>query len=169
MTLWQMLTSVAYLLIYPWHWFWWLLVLDYFTWTEEVHRKSKRTQLYFKLLRICHSFNLSRGWFHRWDLRRIVMHLEPSSWQPFDWFLGNTGRTSFVPLFLGCLRHPRCLRLVDCWHHGQSHCCYCLQNSTRTCCIHQTSVWPSKKKYLLVDISAFNTMYDDWTKMVGSH
>ena len=36
MTLWQMLTSVAYLLIYPWHWFWWLLVLDYFTWTEEV-------------------------------------------------------------------------------------------------------------------------------------
>ena len=36
MTLWQMLTSVTYLLIYPWHWFWWLLVLDYFTWTEEV-------------------------------------------------------------------------------------------------------------------------------------
>ena len=37
MTLWQMLTSVAYLLIYPWHWFWWLLVLDYFTWTEKVY------------------------------------------------------------------------------------------------------------------------------------
>ena len=35
-TLWQILTSVAYLLIYPWHWFWWLLVMDYFTWMGEV-------------------------------------------------------------------------------------------------------------------------------------
>ena len=36
MTLWQLLTSVAYLLIYPWHWFWWSLVLDDFTCVEEL-------------------------------------------------------------------------------------------------------------------------------------
>ena len=42
MTLWQMLTSVNYLLIYPWHWFWWLLVLDYFMWMEEVLKRVRK-------------------------------------------------------------------------------------------------------------------------------